>query len=206
MDKERIDYDKAKEIADKLVSEISLACTRIEIAGGIRRQCQTVGDIDIVCIPKYPVDLFGEINVSASPELDLTLEKMITKGKLIRLNNGSFASKPGIAIHKNDAEGVYGVKQRRFGVRTGVGDSIVAEIFVTTPECWGVTLALRTGPADFSHRMVTPKGWRRGFLPDDCKVKDNRIYRNGIPLDTPEEEDVFQIIFGYWIETVNRVI
>lgn len=52
-------YGKAKEIADRLVSELRPHCIRIEIAGSIRRQVQHVKDIEIVAIPKpYDVGLF----------------------------------------------------------------------------------------------------------------------------------------------------
>lgn len=57
--KKRMDYDSALEIAKRVKGELEPHCERIEIAGSIRRKKDTVGDIEIVCIPKpYDVGLF----------------------------------------------------------------------------------------------------------------------------------------------------
>lgn len=50
---------KAKQIAEKVKSELSSYCERIEIAGSIRRQKPNVKDIEIVAIPKpYDIGMF----------------------------------------------------------------------------------------------------------------------------------------------------
>jgi DNA polymerase/3'-5' exonuclease PolX len=50
---------QAKQIAERIKSELSPHCERIEIAGSIRRQKPEVKDIEIVCIPKpYDTGLF----------------------------------------------------------------------------------------------------------------------------------------------------
>jgi DNA polymerase (family 10) len=42
---------KARAIADDIISQLQPFCSRIEIAGSIRRRKSTVNDIDLVCIP-----------------------------------------------------------------------------------------------------------------------------------------------------------
>jgi len=44
-------YKRARDYAEKIVSELSPYCSRIEIAGSIRRKRPEVHDVDIVCIP-----------------------------------------------------------------------------------------------------------------------------------------------------------
>jgi DNA polymerase/3'-5' exonuclease PolX len=52
--------DKAQEIAERVKAELAPHCDRIEIAGSIRRQKKTVGDIEMVAIPKpYDTGLFA---------------------------------------------------------------------------------------------------------------------------------------------------
>ena len=46
--------EKAMEIAAKISDEIAPYCSRLQIAGSIRRQRAEVGDIDIVCLPANP--------------------------------------------------------------------------------------------------------------------------------------------------------
>jgi len=56
----RIPYARAKEIADAIVKQLEPHCDQIAIAGSVRRKKQTVGDIEIVAIPKpYDVGLFA---------------------------------------------------------------------------------------------------------------------------------------------------
>ena len=44
--------ERAKEIAEKVVSQLSPYCERIEIAGSVRREKPFPKDVEIVCIPR----------------------------------------------------------------------------------------------------------------------------------------------------------
>lgn len=56
---EKMEYNKALEIAKKVKEQLAPHCERLEIAGSIRRKRSDVGDIEIVAIPKpYDVGLF----------------------------------------------------------------------------------------------------------------------------------------------------
>jgi DNA polymerase (family 10) len=53
--------DQATAIAERVKAQLAPHCARIEIAGSIRRRKPTVGDIEIVAIPKpYDVGLFAD--------------------------------------------------------------------------------------------------------------------------------------------------
>jgi DNA polymerase/3'-5' exonuclease PolX len=77
------------------------------------------------------------------------------------------------------------------------------DIFLTTPEKWGVIFTLRTGCSDFSHRLVTPKR-EGGLCPSNYHVKDGRIWWLDQPFETPEEADVFRILGLDWIDPERR--
>lgn len=47
-------------IADELLRTLRPSCERIEIAGSIRRAKKEVKDIELIAIPKFIPDLFGE--------------------------------------------------------------------------------------------------------------------------------------------------
>jgi len=57
---EKTTIDEAMEVANQLTSKIFEYCERIEVVGSIRRNKDMVGDIDMVIIPKPPVDEFIE--------------------------------------------------------------------------------------------------------------------------------------------------
>ena len=54
---ERMPYQEAMAYAITMVNILRPLCSRIEIAGSLRRQCPTVGDIELVLTPIIPKDL-----------------------------------------------------------------------------------------------------------------------------------------------------
>jgi hypothetical protein len=56
-----------------------------------------------------------------------------------------------------------------------------------------VQFTLRTGPADYSHWLVTNKRFG-GALPGVAQVKGGRVLVHGKPIATPEEEDFFAFL------------
>jgi len=179
--KVELPYEKALNLAERIKSVLLPGCERIEIAGSIRRQKPVIGDIEIVCVPKRPPDLFGESNPSVPSDLDLILEALTKQGRLL----------PG---KKN------GNHFKQFQIPSVPG--LTLDLFITTPECWGVIFAIRTGSADFSHRLVTHQS-AGGLLPDNCRVSGGKIYQNGKVIPTPEEADVFGLIGG-WVDPQGR--
>ncbi len=94
-----------------------------------------------------------------------------------------------------------GLKYKQFTVPKG--DGIKLDLFIVAPETWGVLLAIRTGPAGFSQRMVTQKCFG-GLLSDGLNVIDGRVWRDNQALDTPEERD-FMELCGGWIDPEKRI-
>ena len=115
-----MELEKARAIAEEIKWDLQSSCERIEIAGSIRRLKPEVGDIELLCIPKFDrgVDL-----------LDRELGALVFQGILnLRLN------KRGIRA--------YGPKNKLMvHVKSGIG----VDIFSTDEECWWVSLVVRTG-------------------------------------------------------------
>ena len=53
--------ERAEKIAEAVIAKLKPYCTKIEVAGSIRRKRPRVHDVDIVLIPSDPWNLHGEI-------------------------------------------------------------------------------------------------------------------------------------------------
>jgi len=169
MSKTKTPYAQAKPIADKVLADLAPYCQRIEIAGSLRRKKPEVGDIEIVCIPKitWSRDLFGEFS-HPHTRLELYLSILPPDWKFIK--DGP-----------------------RFK-QVELPEGITLDLFsVLPPAQWGVIFAIRTGPAEFSKWIVTPRK-RGGALPSNCKVKNGGVWRNGAMISMPEEEDFLSLL------------
>ncbi len=126
------------------------ACVRLKAAGSIRRRRATVGDIEIVYIPRRerrpdPGDLFG--------------------------GEGSVVDLAGEAVSRLEEEGILGRRPDRIG-RTTFGprnklmvhlpSGMPVDLFAADPESWANVLACRTGPAALN-TLVAAAARRRGL-------------------------------------------
>ncbi len=161
-------------IAQRLVDALRPYCRRIEVAGSLRRETQTVGDIEIVAIPIRPITLFGEELNDRPTDLDRFL----------------------------DAHGVQFIKRGAKYQRFAYGRYEV-DLFLTTSANWGSIFTIRTGSWEFSKWLVTSVTLG-GAAPDGVQFREGRLYADGRLLATPEEEDVFAAIGLSWIPPIER--
>lgn len=158
-------YATARKWADQLSEKLAPTCQRIEVAGSVRREKPECGDLEIVAIPN-------------GQALNQLLATWMEQQRITH-----------IAPKRR-----WGDKQKSFTFTTNLGSVVQVDIFICTPRTWGVNFMIRTGSADFSRRMVTPRGdWRNGIMPTQYRVEDARVWLGGTALDTPEEEDVFRL-------------
>lgn len=170
MSKTKITYQVARDLAERIVKELAPVCARIEIAGSIRREKKLIGDIEIVCIARQQLDLFGDPNGSLlAPHLEILAQQ----GRIIKSEG------------KNKA---WGDKYKKFHVPAMPELSI--DLFITTAPEWGYTYTIRTGCAEFSHLLVTPRQ-QGGYLPGHLRVGGCRIWDGNKALPTPEEGEFF---------------
>ena len=167
----------AKKIALKYLELLKPYCERIEIAGSIRREKPEVGDIELVCIPKKveiddPACWFKKIEI-IHPEFC----KIIDSLERIRGNA------TGKAMQRNTPEG------------------IVLDIFTATPDNWGYIFAIRTGPDNFSHKVLANNWVKYGY-----HGKDGMLYnKQEKPVPVKEESDLFLLIGIEYIDPKFRM-
>ena len=133
-----MELEKAKAIAGELKRLLEPACERIAIAGSMRREKPDVGDIELLCIPKF---------IDGIDQLDREIGILVAQ-RILGFRRNKLGSK------------VYGTKNKLMvHLPSGIG----VDVFSTTPGCWAVSLVVRTGGEKTNKRIATAalrKGYR----------------------------------------------
>lgn len=147
--KKRYPRQQAEFVARQIGSLLKPACSRIIIAGSLRRGSPLVGDVEIVYIPKLErrpsqEDFFSSVDVNLADEIILRLEK---EGVIERRTNVNGST-------------MFGAKNKLMRHReTG----IPVDLFATEEANWFNYLVCRTGPAESNTAIATAakrQGWR----------------------------------------------
>lgn len=190
-------------IAQTFLDQLSSACTRIEIAGSIRRRKPEPKDIEICCIPAlghYSVtDMFGAV-VEEHPinHLDDAI------ATLIGLGEWEFDPE----VKRN------GPAYKRL---RHIASGACCDLFITTTRKWGYTFTIRTGPGYFSKSLVKHAHklgmfFSGSLLHQHQPLFDEHGDAKPCPagercmriIETPEESDVFKALGLHWIEPKRR--
>ena len=183
--------ETARFIAQGLIKDMRPFCERIEIAGSIRREVEIVKDIELVCVPKIqveevPVGLFGE-TVKVETNLFHQWAMSAGEGRPLWIKTGTSETIPWAP--KSDGKYWRGVERL---------SRMKIDIFLCTPVNWGAIFLIRTGNADFSQAVVTHgKNINRRF-------EGGKLTIAGVPIETPEEEDVFRQLGLRYVEPKMR--
>jgi DNA polymerase/3'-5' exonuclease PolX len=189
----RLLLGNAKVLALELVEILGPATERIEIAGSIRRQRADVGDVELIVIPRFEtvvsvIDMFGSEQATVQSEFDRLCDELLERQVL---------------THRLNADGrkAWG-PQLKWGMYAG----FAVDLYCATPETWAVTMLIRTGPADFSKRLVTDRR-HGGLCSSHLHFKDWRLRRRGSeePIDTPDEAAVFRALGYEFLPPEHRV-
>ncbi len=173
----RIPLAAAEQLAASVLRELAPGCDRIELAGSIRRRKKSIGDIEIVAIPKTRADLLGEHPQSL---LDPILMDLVQAGRLRRIKGGERYKCYELPKH--------GMK---------------LDLFLVTPERWACIYTIRTGPAEFSAKLVRSRNLD-GYMPTGWKVFDGRLWDHGNAVELSEETDLFSALNIPWIDPEHR--
>lgn len=181
--------DGPQALAAQLCAVLASACERLEIAGSIRRGKPDPKDIELVAIPHVITvpqnDMFGTpVSEHSSSLLDMSLEQ------LVELEGWEYDQ----VVKRN------GPRYKRL---RHVASGVCCDLFITTPERWGVIFTIRTGPADFSQELVT-RALRRGLKVDDGRLW--RLHRDNTrsEIQTPTEQDFFAALGLPYLEPAQR--
>ena len=167
-----MELKQATEIVERIKSELAPFCDRIEIAGSIRRRKPEVGDIEIVAIPKT-------INSGLFDGYDTTID-------------------PGFCSLVDRWPAVKGKTTGKYTQRI-LPEGIKLDLFMADPENWGLIFAIRTGSAEYSHRVLATGWCRAGY-----HSMDGHLVKGLYKIPVREELDLFKLICVPWKEPWER--
>lgn len=176
MEKQRYPADLARKVAEELLTYLRASCSKAEIVGSLRRSEVTVGDIEILCVPRGVfAGGFDLLRPLAGDDLTVSIDGLIRKG---------------ILNYRLSVRGIraYGPKNK---LLRHVASGIPVDIFTTDEDCWPVALVIRTGPKESNIAIANAalrKGWRlhaygSGFTDE-----------NGAEIKCHSERDVFEMV------------
>jgi len=170
-----MELQQAKAIAEELKGLLELACERIEVAGSIRRRKPEVGDIELLCIPRY---------VAGVDQLDREIGALFTQ-RVVEFRLNKLGSR------------VYGPKNKLLRhVESGIG----VDIFSTDEDCWPVALVVRTG-GEKTNKEIASRALERGMrfraYGDGFDTPEGHIR-------CETEEDVFRVVGLRYLEPWER--
>lgn len=154
-----IALDKAKKVAIEIGNKLLPFCDRLNLAGSIRRSKVEVGDIEIVCQPKKvmagTVTLFGEDNRKeiVHPDFSNTVMQL---GKIVKGQHGGR------------------MMQIEINNPSGIPKLIQLDLFTPMPHDYYRVFAIRTGSADYSHKIIATAWLRKGWCgtPGGLRLQD----------------------------------
>jgi DNA polymerase/3'-5' exonuclease PolX len=158
---------EADEIASSLILDLLPVCERIQVAGSVRRRQETVGDIELVAIPRCePTGLFGDQRTNA-------------------LWAHLHASGAYHFIKGDHPDGRY------YQLALTADPDLHVDVFLAQLDNWLV----RTGSAAFSTAILARWKWLQGLGREQSgSVNGRLVTRSGQVVPTPEEETIFHLL------------
>lgn len=197
----RVPREIAEKVAARLVGELRDGCTRIEVAGSVRRGRESVGDIELVAIPRIEReivqaeqrDLFGVVVkpaiVEAINHLDGALRRLLDEEMIRR--------EP-----PEDERPAWGEKYKKFWCwLSNEYGWLQVDLFAALSENWGAIFTIRTGPGQFGRALMMYANARTGYKQDKGYLQEKAT---GRVIETPEEQDYFRELGLLWIPPSMR--
>lgn len=189
------EYKTAKRIADRVVALLDPHCSLIHIAGSIRREKPEVKDIEILCLPKVKFiqhDLFGGGAWIREEGFAIALRKMIK------------------TITKGTIEGRY--------LQAELIGGMTLDLFMPQSFDYYRILAIRTGPDDYSEKVIAASWVANGWCGTDQglrRIEDCTYTPSGwkcwrpcpeVPPAWTSERDFFSWLGRPYTEPRDRVV
>jgi len=174
-------------VARELCAALRPACERLIVAGSLRRRRPTIGDVEVLYIPKLewcrdPGDFFASGQVNRA---DQVLDDLERRGILARRQNVNGSQ-------------IYGPNNK---LMIHLATGLPVDLFAATEANWWNYLVCRTGPAESNIRIAAAakaRGWHwnpygPGFT------------RRGEVAAMRSEQDVFAFVNLPYAEPWERV-
>lgn len=179
----RVSLTDAQAVAGQLVDVLRVGCERIEIAGSIRRKAPTVGDIEIVAVPRVhmetvPEGLFENKTIPVD-DLQVVIDLLLMDGTL--------------ASHPVDPK-----RGPRYSKLLHVDSGLQVDLFSASAATFGLILMIRTGPEAYSRWLVTEAKSRGHHVGDGALHLGPIVCADRVSpcevIPTPNEVDVYHAL------------
>ena len=184
---------EARGVAERLAALMSPFCLRVEIAGSVRRSCAEVKDVELVAVPRWEERPGSEPSLfGGEPERVNLLHEWATRDAPSAGVRWIKTGTPEVVDWEPKPEGKYW--------RALVESRVKLDLFLAAPENYGMIMAIRTGCAEFSQALMTYAKHRTPYHVEGGYLRG----RDGAPLDTLEERDVFKTLKVDFVEPQER--
>ena len=178
----RVPLAAAEATSLELLAVLTLGALRAEVAGSIRRRMPSVGDIELVAVPRVHTEthregLFEERSIDVD-EFQVVIDSLLLDGTL--------------AQHPTDPK-----RGPRYSKLLHVASGLQVDLFSARPQTFGLILAIRTGPANYSRWLVTEARARGHHVAEGelhVGAQGCSPYAACEVVPTPEEADVFKAL------------
>lgn len=201
---DRMPLGEAIELAGFISNEMGQFCDKFRVAGSVRRRRQTIGDIELVIIPKLlDAPTIGQASlINELPDVHVQLPKknltFLALDELTQIYQGrQFRYK--LNDQGNPAKN--GEKYKQFEIRReGMEERwVTVDIFFATPENFGLIFLLRTGPSDFSKYMLTRQAVG-GALPNTHHCENGYLWRHPTKNEAKNQPDIGRYLVNTFAE------
>lgn len=187
-DKPRYPRDAALDVARELCRALKPATERLIVAGSLRRRADSVGDVEILYIPRTEqrqIDLVTRGPVSLADDV---LDALLSDGTLAR------------RLNKNGSATWGAVNKLATHTRSG----IPVDFFCTTEAAWWNYLVCRTGPAT-SNTRIAIEARMLGYRWNPYGTGFTNLTDGQHTPAMTSEEDVFRFVHLPYCEPWDRV-
>ena len=186
-DKKRWPLAVAQEVAKQLMARLAPVCTRMVVAGSVRRQKPDVSDIELVFVPRLVRrhgTLFDDEWESAA---GLLIDRLV--------HDRVLAMRP--SVHGTFTWG----ESNRLAV--DVESGIPVDLFASTDAGWWRTLVIRTGPRELNIRLITSAA-RAGIKVHAYGEPALARIDGGLEVPCESERQFFELCGVPWAEPEDR--
>ena len=173
--KSRIPLDRAEKVASQLICKLERHCERIMVAGSIRRCVDTVGDIDLVVLPR---------------DRDAFIHRVV------------YRQAPGKKIHSHGPQNISLQLSGNIPVQIFMARPSRKDLFDTLPNNWGSLLLCRTGSKEHNVRIAR-RAQELGLKWDPYTGIIDPV--EGTILAAETEESIYQTLELDYLQPENRI-
>jgi len=145
-----MELSQARAIAVAACTKIEPFTTRLHIAGSIRRKKPEIKDIEIVCLPKFDITYNTDLFMNKTPIYGVQIGFVRAVEAL-----GT--------IEKGTPYGKY--------LKIVLPEGINLDLFIPDVEDFIRQYVIRTGSADYAHKVIAAAWRRKGWVGSNCGLR-----------------------------------